>query len=138
MPTTAVSALFQQVQIRDDKRVKDPISAEKKRKSTPRNSATLNPFFLPHSAGLTSDPLYTSGVYRPMALEASLGGSGLDSALSLARGPNTQVEYSKSSTYQSSSSGTGQVPRNSYASSNVTYSSAEPWKNNVSSYSYNV
>ena len=80
-----------------------------------------------------------------MALEASLGGSGLglggsglDSALSLARGPNSHLEYSKTSTYQSSSSGTGQVPKNSYATSNVTYSSAEPWKNNVSSYSYNV
>ena len=63
---------------------------------------------------------------------------GFDSSLSLARGPNSNVEYSKSSTYESSVSGTGITPKTSYSKQNVTYSSAEPWKNNVSSYSYNI
>merc|ERR1739838_502515 len=47
-------------------------------------------------------------------------------------------EYSTDSTYRSTATGASGIPHTSYAHTSSGYSSENPYKNKVSSYSYNI
>merc|ERR1712168_1336350 len=53
-------------------------------------------------------------------------------------GSRPVVEYSTDSSYKSSTTGASGVPHSSYAHTSSSYSSDNPYKNRVSSYSYNI
>merc|ERR1711936_609976 len=48
------------------------------------------------------------------------------------------TEYSTDSTYKSTTTGPSGIPHTSYGHSSSSYSSENPYKNRVSSYSYNI
>merc|ERR1712200_104988 len=48
------------------------------------------------------------------------------------------TEYSTDSTYKSTTTGPSGIPHTSYGHSSSNYSSENPYKNRVSSYSYNI
>ena len=53
-------------------------------------------------------------------------------------GGRPKTEYSTDSTYKSTATGASGIPHTSYAHSSSGYSSENPYKNKVSSYSYNI
>merc|ERR1719489_138230 len=53
-------------------------------------------------------------------------------------GSRPVVEYSTDSSYKSSNTGASGIPHSSYAHTSSSYSSDNPYKNRVSSYSYNI
>merc|ERR1712038_378175 len=53
-------------------------------------------------------------------------------------GSKPVVEYSTDSSYKSSNTGASGIPHSSYAHTSSSYSSDNPYKNRVSSYSYNI
>jgi hypothetical protein len=53
-------------------------------------------------------------------------------------GARPVVEYNKDSTYKSVNTGNSGVPHTSFAKSNTSYSSEDPYKNRTSNYSYNI
>merc|ERR1711894_171592 len=53
-------------------------------------------------------------------------------------GGRPKTEYSTDSTYKSTATGASGIPHTSYAHTSSGYSSENPYKNKVSSYSYNI
>ena len=60
------------------------------------------------------------------------------SSSSAANGGRPVVEYSTDSTFKSTNTGASGIPHTSYAHSSSNYSSDNPYKNRVNSYSYNI
>jgi len=60
------------------------------------------------------------------------------SSSSTGDGKRPVVESSYDSTYRSSNTGASGIPHTSYASTSSSYSSDNPYKNRVSSFSYNI
>ena len=53
-------------------------------------------------------------------------------------GARPKVEYSTDSTYKSVASGPSGIPHTSYSHTGPSYSTENPYKNRVSSFSYNI
>jgi hypothetical protein len=85
----------------------------------------------------TDKPLMTSGG-SGYASKSSVQNYSSSYSSSQVNGGVPNVEWSKDSSFRSSTAGTGQSPHVSFASTSSAYSSDQPWKNKNSSFSYNI
>merc|ERR1712038_728178 len=106
-----------------------------------------------HKTTSFADDKFFSDVDRtfdtPLMTSSTAGGSGSSSSKKVSSysssyssssgtGSRPVVEYSTDSSYKSSSTGASGIPHSSYAHTSSSYSSDNPYKNRVSSYSYNI
>merc|ERR1719489_197514 len=83
-------------------------------------------------------PLTTGGTSSSSSKKVSSYSSSYSSTSGSGAGGRPVVEYSTDSSYKSSNTGASGIPHSSYAHTSSSYSSDNPYKNRVSSYSYNI
>lgn len=88
-------------------------------------SSTFGSSLTPTGSGSSSSKKVSSSAYSSSYSSASDGG-------------RPKVEYSSDATHRSQATGSSGIPHTSYSHTSAGYSSENPYKNRVNSYSYNV
>merc|ERR1711963_762582 len=94
---------------------------------TPTSLLTSTDFKMPAIGGSST----SSSAQKVSSYSSSYSSSSRD-------GGRPVTEYSTDSTYKSTTTGPSGIPHTSYGHSSSNYSSENPYKNRVSSYSYNI
>merc|ERR1711899_413811 len=94
---------------------------------TPTSLLTSTDFNMPAVGGSSS----SSSAQKVASYSSSYSSTSRD-------GGRPVTEYSTDSTYKSTTTGPSGIPHTSYGHSSSNYSSENPYKNRVSSYSYNI
>merc|ERR1739838_1170458 len=100
------------------------------------NTAGISAFDRTPTSLLTSMPAIGGSSTSSSAQKVSSYSSSYSS--SSRDGGRPKTEYSTDSTYKSTATGASGIPHTSYAHTSSAHSSENPYKNRVSSYSYNI